>query len=58
MLLKEVPIVLLFGTLSYYYIRDKKLPKFDILDYSIFAYFAYGIGITLLNGHGINYIVY
>lgn len=58
MLLKEVPIVLLFGTLSYYYIRDKKLPKFDILDYSIFTYFAYGIGITLLNGHGINYIVY
>ena len=58
MVLKEIPIILLFLTLAFYHIRDKKLPKFDILDYSIFAYFAYWIGITLINGHWLNYIVY
>jgi hypothetical protein len=47
--IKELVIVLLFLCLVWEYFKSKKLPKFDILDYLIFAYFFYWIAITIIN---------
>ena len=47
--IKEFLLVLAFLALIYEFIKAKKLPKFDILDYLIFWFFAYWIIITLVN---------
>jgi len=47
--IKEVIILLLLISLFYYKIKEKIKFSFDILDYLIFAYFAYWIGISLYN---------
>lgn len=49
-LLKEGLIMLLAVLLIYEFYRARKKPCFEILDYLIFAYFGYGIAITLFNG--------
>ncbi len=47
--IKEFIILLLLISLFYYKIKEKIKFSFDILDYLIFAYFAYWIGISLYN---------
>lgn len=49
-LLKEGLIVLLTIALVYEFYKARKKPCFELLDYLIFAYFGYGIAITLFNG--------
>ncbi|MBS9775192.1 O-antigen ligase family protein [Candidatus Gracilibacteria bacterium] len=56
--LKEFLLVVLFGSLVWEYWKAKKLPKFDKLDYLIFAFIGYGIIITLVNGLGLKSIIY
>lgn len=56
--IKELVIVLLWITLIYEFIKNKILPKLDIIDYLIFWYFIYGIAITFINGLWINSIIY
>ncbi|MDD3145567.1 MAG: O-antigen ligase family protein [Candidatus Gracilibacteria bacterium] len=56
--LKEGLLVAIFFSLIYEFYKAKKLPKLNILDYLVFSYIAYGIGITLYNGLGLNSIVY
>lgn len=51
--IKEGIIFILLVLLAKHFITEKKLPKFDFLDYGIFAYFWYGVLITLLQGWGI-----
>ena len=51
-------IVVLFLSLIYEFIKNKKIPKLEILDYLIFSYFWYWILITLLNWLWISSIVY
>lgn len=55
--IKEFIIILLFFILAYYYIKDKKLPKFEMLDYLIFSYFIYWILISLFNNIWLNALV-
>lgn len=47
--IKELVIISLFFSLVYEFIKSKKIPKFDILDYLIFWYFIYWILITFIN---------
>lgn len=47
--IKELVIISLFFSLIYEFIKSKKIPKFDILDYLIFWYFIYWILITFIN---------
>lgn len=47
--LKEFLLVLAFFWLIYEFYKSKKLPKFDILDYLIFAFFIYWVLITFIN---------
>ncbi|MDD2907856.1 MAG: O-antigen ligase family protein [Candidatus Gracilibacteria bacterium] len=56
--LKEGLLILIFLSLVYEFIKAKKLPKLDILDYLVFAYIGYGVGITLYNSLGLNSIIY
>ncbi len=56
--LKELLIVILFLSLAYEYIKDKKFPKFDLLDYLIFAFIIYGVWISLINWLWIKSIIF
>ncbi len=56
--IKELVLVLLFLSLVFEFIRNKKLPSFDIIDYLIFWYIAYWVWITLANWLWLNSIVY
>lgn len=56
--IKELVIILLFFSLIYEFIKNKILPKLDILDYLIVSYIAYWIGITLYNWLWLNSIIY
>lgn len=56
--IKEWVLVLLFGSLIFEYIRNKKKPHFDLLDYSIFAFIVYGIVITFVNGLWLKSIIF
>ena len=56
--IKEFVIVLLLIILAYQYFKEKKLPNFELLDYLIFWYFAYGVWISLFNGLWLNSIFY
>lgn len=47
--LKEFLLILAFFCLIYEFFKAKKIPKFDLLDYLIFWFFAYGIIITFAN---------
>lgn len=55
---KELIIVLLAITLIYEYIKNKLLPKLDLLDYLILGYFARWIIITIINWLWLNSIFY
>ena len=57
-LVKEFVLILLIISLVYEYYKHKKLPKFEYIDYLIFAYFWYGIIITLINGLWLSSIIY
>jgi len=56
--IKEFIIVLLFLSMIYEFYKVKKLPKFELLDYLIFAYFWYWIFITLFNWLWLNSLLY
>ena len=60
--IKEFIVVLLFLSLIYEYFFNKKNKeiklKFDLIDYLIFAFIWYGIGISLFNGLWFNSIFY
>lgn len=56
--IKELIIATLFFTLIYEFIEKKIKPKFDILDYLIFAYFGYWVLITLVNWLWLDSIIY
>ena len=56
--IKEFIVVLLAITLIYYYIKDKRKPDFDILDYLIFWYIGYWVIITLVNWLGLTALFY
>lgn len=47
--LKEFLLILAFFCLIYEFFKAKKIPKFDLLDYLIFWFFAYWIIITFAN---------
>lgn len=47
--LKEFLLILAFFALVWEFIKNKKLPKIDLLDYLIIAFFLYGIIITFVN---------
>lgn len=56
--IKEFVIIVLFLSLIYEYYKAKQLPKFELLDYLIFSYFAYWIIITLINWLSFEHIFY
>ena len=56
--IKEFLLILIWLALVYEYFKSKKLPKFDLLDYLIFAFISYGVFITILNGLGLSNIVW
>lgn len=56
--IKELVIVALFLSLVYEFIKKKIKPKFELLDYLIFAYFWYWILITLINWYWLNSIIF
>lgn len=56
--IKELIIILLFFSLIFQFIKNKKIPKFDIIDYLIFTYFIYWIWITFINWLWLNSIIY
>ncbi|PID87326.1 hypothetical protein CSB07_01990 [Candidatus Gracilibacteria bacterium] len=56
--IKEFALVLLFGSLAFEYIKDKKIPKFDLLDYLVFSFILYGVIITFANGLGLKSIIF
>ncbi len=58
MYIKELVIVVLFISLCYEFIKNKILPKFDIIDYLIFLYIIYWIIITFYNWLWLNSIIY
>lgn len=57
-LLKEWLLVAIFFSLIYEFIKAKKLPKLDFLDYLVLFYIIYWVWITLYNWLGLNSIVY
>jgi len=56
--IKELIIVLLFFSLWFEFIKNKKIPKFDTIDYLIFAYIIYWIFITFFNWLWLKSVVY
>jgi len=56
--IKEFIVVLLFLSLVYEFYKSKKIPKFDLIDYLIFAFIFYWILISFLNHGGIKEIIY
>ncbi|MDP2090000.1 MAG: O-antigen ligase family protein [Candidatus Gracilibacteria bacterium] len=56
--IKEFIIILLAFSLIYEFVKNKKIPQFDTIDYLIFGYIFYGIIITFINGLGLDSIFY
>ncbi|PZM84926.1 hypothetical protein DLH72_02745 [Candidatus Gracilibacteria bacterium] len=56
--LKEFLLILAFFLLIFEFIKAKKFPKLDILDFLILAFFVYGIIITFVNGLGFKSLFY
>lgn len=56
--IKELVIVLLFLSLVYEFIKVKRFPKLDLLDYLIVWYILYWVWITLFNWLWLKSIVY
>jgi hypothetical protein len=56
--IKEFVIIWLFFSLIYEYVKLKKIPKFEIIDYLIFSYILYWVWISLFNWLGFNSIIY
>ncbi len=56
--IKELLIILLTISLIYEFIKNKILPKFEIIDYLIFTYVIYWIIITFSNWLSLNSIAY
>lgn len=56
--IKELVIVLLIFSLIYEFIKEKKFPKLDIIDYLIFCYIWYWIIITFVNWLWLNSVIY
>ncbi len=56
--IKEFALVLLFWSLAFEYIKDKKIPKFDLLDYLVFSFILYGVIITFANGLWLKSIIF
>lgn len=56
--IKELLIVVLAILAAVEFIRKKIKPKLDVLDILVLSYFAYWIGITLINGLWISHIVH
>lgn len=56
--LKEWLLVIIFLSLIYEFIKARKLPKLDILDYLVLFYIIYWVWITLYNWLGLNSIIY
>lgn len=57
-LFKEWLVILLAVSLVYEFVKAKKIPQLELLDYLILSYFVYGIAITLFNGLGIKELFY
>lgn len=57
-LIKELVIMLLFLCLIYEFIKNKKVPKLDTIDYLIFWYIFYWIVITFVNWLWLNSVIY
>ncbi len=55
---KEIFLILLLATLAWDYFKQKKFPKFDLLDYLIVAYMGYLVVITLMSGLGLASLIY
>lgn len=55
---KELVIILLSFSLIYEFVKNKKFPKFDLLDYLVFTYILYWVWITFYNWLWINSIIY
>jgi len=56
--IKELLIILLSFSLIYEFIKNKILPKFELIDYLIFAYVLYWIIITFSNWLWFNSLIY
>lgn len=56
--IKELLIIMLFFSLIYEYIKQKKVPRFDVLDYLVFAFVIYGVAITFVNGLWLKSIIF
>ena len=57
-LIKELLIVLIWCVIIFEFIKNKKLPKIELLDIFIILYFIYWIGITLVQWLSIEHIIY
>lgn len=57
-LFKEWLLVAIFFSLIYEFIKAKKIPKLDMLDYLVLSYITYWVWITLYNWLGLNSIIY
>ncbi|MDF1682235.1 MAG: hypothetical protein P1U46_00160 [Patescibacteria group bacterium] len=47
--IKEFLIVILFFSLIYEFFKAKKIPKLDLLDFTVIAFIIYGVFITVYN---------
>lgn len=56
--IKEFIIILLILSLLFEFLKNKKFPKFELIDYLIFSYFIYWIFITIYNWFWIKSIIY
>jgi hypothetical protein len=55
---KELLLLGIAGTIAYSYFRQRKLPKFDLLDALVGAYVAWLVVATLANGSSFRHFVY
>jgi len=56
--IKELLIIIIFFSVIYEFIKAKKFPKFELLDYLVFFYIIYWVWITLFNWLWLNSIIY
>lgn len=56
--IKEFLIVILFFSLIYEFFKAKKIPKLDLLDFTVIAFIIYGVFITIYNWLWIKSIIH
>ena len=56
--IKELVILLLWISLVYEFIKNKILPKLELIDYLILLYISYWVAITLINWLWLNSLLY